>query len=58
MNEDNQNLRCGCPPDYQMFGGKNYLKILCVQFLQCVNLSLYYFNINISLTTNAKLHVI
>ena len=21
MNEDNQNLRCGCPPDYQIFGG-------------------------------------
>ena len=21
MNEDNQNLRRGCPPDYQIFGG-------------------------------------
>ena len=22
MNEDNQNLRCSCPPDYQIFWGK------------------------------------
>ena len=21
INEDNQNLRCGCPPDYQIFLG-------------------------------------
>ena len=21
MSEDNQNLRCGCPPDYQIFWG-------------------------------------
>ena len=55
MSEDNQKLRCGCPPDYPSFGGdKNNLIILDQQFL----LSLCYFNTNISLTTDNKSHVI
>ena len=40
MSEDNQNLRCGCPPDYQIyFGVKKYLKIVMCQLIQGITLS-------------------
>ena len=45
MSEDNQILRLGCPPDYQIFLGKSYLKIIiCTKLSQGRNLSPYIHN--------------
>ena len=52
LNEDNQKLRCGCPPDYQFFfggggGGKNDLKIFMCNFFN-VSFSVFPISIQIS----------
>ena len=61
LSEDNQNLRSGCPPDYQIFLGKYFENSCPYKFFEVFILTLSFSNKHISfweLKTNRILYVI